>query len=321
MKKSLRLLTTVALLTCAMCFNVYAETIVTQNSYMGEKITDFKIEVSELLSKTNEVINYDGQTYATVVYTVPQGARISFQIDKLDYPPMLTMASYKGEDWKAVKRGVILEDGTFYSDGRDPGELEPNTQVFYDLKDASYGYVLGPVSPYKLNSDMPEGGGETVLCFIKIAGNKNMPTVKVEEKKASVTSVNLNIEGKNIPTEAYNIDGNSYFMLRDVAMALKDTPYEFSVQYDKENNRIITNTGGSKYQATGNELKIGKKQNNVTAKTTTSAYTHDFVDQSANVTGYNIAGNNYYKLRDLGEIMGFEVAWNSGTKTISINFN
>ena len=321
MKKSFRLLTAVASLTCAMCFNVYAETIVTQDSYMGEKITNFKIEVSELLSKTNEVINYEGETYNTVVYTVPQGARLTFQIDKLDYPPMLTMASYKGEDWKMAERGVILSDGTYYTDGRDPGELEPNTQVFYDLKDASYGYVLGPVSPYKLNSDMPESGGETVLCFIKIAGNKNMTPVKVEEKKASVTSVNLNIAGKNIPTEAYNIDGSSYFMLRDVAMALKGTQYEFSVRYDKDSDKIITTTGGSKYEATGNELKIGNKQNNATATTTTSSYTHDLVDQSANVTGYNIAGNNYYKLRDLGEIMGFDVAWNSGTKTISINFN
>ncbi|MCQ4935532.1 hypothetical protein [Anaerotignum propionicum] len=321
MKKSFRLLTAVALLTCAMCFNVYAETIVTQDSYMGEKITNFKIEVSELLSKTNEVINYDGETYTTVVYTVPQGARLTFQIDKLDYPPMLTMASYKGKDWKMVERGVILSDGTYYTDGRDPGELKPNTQVFYDLKDASYGYVLGPVSPYKLNSDMPESGGETVLCFIKIAGNKNMTPVKAEEKKASVTSVNLNVAGKNIQTEAYNIDGSSYFMLRDVAMALRGTQYEFSVRYDKDADKIITTTGGSKYEATGNELKIGNKQNNATATTTTSSYMHNFVDQSANVTGYNIAGNNYYKLRDLGGIMGFDVVWNSGTKTISINLN
>lgn len=321
MKKSFGLLITVALLTCAICFNAYAQTIVTQDSYMGEKLADFKIEVSELTSKSTETINYEGETYSSVVYTVPQGTRLTFQIDKLDYPPMLTMASYKGEDWKMVERGVILTDGTYYTDGRDPGELEPNTQVFYDLKDASYGYVLGPISPYKYNSDMPESGGETVLCFIKIAGNKNMTPVKVEEKKASVTSVNLNISGKNIATEAYNIDGSSYFMLRDVAMALKGTQYEFSVRYDKDADKIITTTGGSKYQETGNELKIGNKQNNATAKTTTSSYTHDFVDQSANVTGYNIAGNNYYKLRDLGEIMGFDVAWNSGTKTISINFN
>ncbi len=321
MKKSFGLLTTVALLTCAMCFNAYAQTIVTQDSYMGEKLTDFKIEVSELTSKSTEVINYEGETYSTVVYTVPQGARLSFQIDKLDYPPMLTMASYKGKDWKMVDRGVILSDGNYYTDGKDPGELEPNKQVFYDLKDASYGYVLGPVSPYKTNLDIPESGGETVLCFIKIAGNKNIAPVKAVEKKASVTSVNLNIAGKNMPTEAYNIDGSSYFMLRDVAMALKDTPYEFSVRYDKNADKIITTTGGSKYQVTGSELKIGNKQNNATAKTTTSNYSHDFVEQSANVTGYNIAGNNYYKLRDLGEIMGFDIEWNSRTKTISINLN
>ena len=34
---------------------------------------------------------------------------------------------------------------------------------------------------------------------------------------------------------------------------------------------------------------------------------------------YNINGNNYYKLRDLGRLIGFAVGWNPVTETVSID--
>ena len=36
-------------------------------------------------------------------------------------------------------------------------------------------------------------------------------------------------------------------------------------------------------------------------------------------TGYNIADNNYFKLRDIGALVGFRVAWNSATQTVEIS--
>ena len=33
---------------------------------------------------------------------------------------------------------------------------------------------------------------------------------------------------------------------------------------------------------------------------------------------YNINGNNYFKLRDLGDILSFGVIWNDKTRTIEI---
>lgn len=36
-------------------------------------------------------------------------------------------------------------------------------------------------------------------------------------------------------------------------------------------------------------------------------------------TGYNIADNNYFKLRDIGTLVGFGVEWNAGTQTVEIS--
>lgn len=36
-------------------------------------------------------------------------------------------------------------------------------------------------------------------------------------------------------------------------------------------------------------------------------------------TGYNIANNNYFKLRDIGALVGFGVEWNSATQTVEIS--
>ena len=36
-------------------------------------------------------------------------------------------------------------------------------------------------------------------------------------------------------------------------------------------------------------------------------------------TGYNIADNNYFKLRDIGTLVGFGVEWNNETQTVEIS--
>ena len=41
--------------------------------------------------------------------------------------------------------------------------------------------------------------------------------------------------------------------------------------------------------------------------------------QAIELTGYNINGNNYFKLRDIGEAVGFSVEWNGVTRTVEID--
>ena len=41
--------------------------------------------------------------------------------------------------------------------------------------------------------------------------------------------------------------------------------------------------------------------------------------QETKISSYNIGGNNYFKLRDLGAVMGFSVAWDNQNSTIIID--
>ena len=41
--------------------------------------------------------------------------------------------------------------------------------------------------------------------------------------------------------------------------------------------------------------------------------------EAKNLIAYNIAGNNYFKLRDLGEFLDFYVGWDGINKVISID--
>lgn len=41
--------------------------------------------------------------------------------------------------------------------------------------------------------------------------------------------------------------------------------------------------------------------------------------QEISLTGYNIGGNNYFKLRDIGKEVGFNVSWNGSTRTVEID--
>ena len=41
--------------------------------------------------------------------------------------------------------------------------------------------------------------------------------------------------------------------------------------------------------------------------------------EAIELTGYNIGGNNYFKLRDIGQAVGFNVTWVGGTRTVAID--
>lgn len=42
-------------------------------------------------------------------------------------------------------------------------------------------------------------------------------------------------------------------------------------------------------------------------------------DSEVNIQAYNINGNNYFKLRDLGELVGFNIEWDGANNRILIN--
>jgi hypothetical protein len=147
----------------------------------------------------------------------------------------------------------------------------------------------------------------------KISASAITPAPATATAKPTASTVLVN--GKSVAFEAYNINDNNYFKLRDLAYVLSGTEKQFEVGWDGAANAIAL-TGGKAYTPIGGEM-TGKGAGDKQASPTTSAITLDGKDVS--FTAYNIDGNNYFKLRDIGAAFDFGVTWDGAKQTISID--
>ncbi|MDR0858270.1 MAG: hypothetical protein LBN97_04495 [Oscillospiraceae bacterium] len=123
------------------------------------------------------------------------------------------------------------------------------------------------------------------------------------------------VNGKDVAFDAYTINENNYFKLRDLAFVLSGTKKQFEVGWDGTNNAISL-TSGKKYTSDGSELK-GKAEGKQTPALNTSKIYLD--GKEVKLTAYTIGGFNYFKLRDLGEAIDFDVTWDGAKNTIVID--
>lgn len=120
---------------------------------------------------------------------------------------------------------------------------------------------------------------------------------------AIVPSVHqVTVDGSTAAPRGYNIGGNNYYKLRDIAYILTDTESRFNVTWDSVNNRIVL-TPGEAYQPVGGELAAADAVQSYIASDAEIVMDGSVVP----LTGYRINNNNYYKLRDIGEALGFGV--------------
>lgn len=119
---------------------------------------------------------------------------------------------------------------------------------------------------------------------------------------------NLSVDGVDADCDKYNIDGSNYFKLRDLAQLLSKTDSRFSVSFDEQSN-AVTVVSGKEYTPVGGELARGRDQ----SKTAVVSKQSVLIDGKAadGLSVYNIGGNNYFKLRDLGDALGFTVDYDA----------
>ena len=123
---------------------------------------------------------------------------------------------------------------------------------------------------------------------------------------------NLSVDGIDADCAKYNIDGSNYFKLRDLAQLLSKTDSRFSVSFDEQSN-AVTVVSGKEYTPVGGELERGRDQ----SKTAVVSKQSVLIDGKAadGLSVYNIGGNNYFKLRDLGDALGFTVDYDADSNT------
>lgn len=131
---------------------------------------------------------------------------------------------------------------------------------------------------------------------------------------AKTSSAKLQIDGQEVSLNAYQINGNNYYKLRDLAYALNGSGKQFAVTWNQQQKRIDL-LPKKPYETIGGEGDSVKG----TAQASLSSTNIWMNNEKFPLTAYQIYGNNYLKLRDLASAMDFGVTWDNRTQCISVD--
>ncbi|MDR0445792.1 MAG: hypothetical protein LBH17_01980 [Oscillospiraceae bacterium] len=225
---------------------------------------------------------------------------------------------------------ALKTDGTLWSwgyngygqlgDGSRTTRLSP-TRVMTDVREISAGSGASAavktdgtlwVWGHNLYGQVGDNTREDKLQPVKI-----MDEIK-NEGLAPPTAVpsqqRIFINGTEFPMSAYIIGGANFLKVRDVAMALRDTPKRFAVDFDPAIMTVIVSTG-EMYQPIGGELAPGAAPKSV------SRATHLVSRDGHRVypLGYAIDGANFYMLRDFMRMLDVHVTYSASTNSVLID--
>ncbi|MBQ9458470.1 MAG: hypothetical protein IJU66_00880 [Oscillospiraceae bacterium] len=130
-----------------------------------------------------------------------------------------------------------------------------------------------------------------------------------------VSTWKLSVNGEIVPARAYSVNGENYFKLRDIACAMEGTKAKFDVVYDQEEN-VVRITTSRRYQRLGSEL--AEEAEDLSATASISSQTVYIDGKKAKLTAYNIGGANYFRLRDLGKALHFDVDFDPALHTVLV---
>ena len=131
---------------------------------------------------------------------------------------------------------------------------------------------------------------------------------------ATPTDNAIYVDGTKVNGAAYMINSNNYFKLRDIAAMVNNSAKQFEVSWNQNENRIDLTTNKA-YTVVGGELALPSATTKTAKESTAVVYKNG---TKAAYTGYTIADNNYYKLRDLCEDMDIGVKYDNATKRVDI---
>lgn len=180
----------------------------------------------------------------------------------------------------------------------------------------------GKIQPEKLiftieiyKGQMQDEFAGLVNFMIKEDGTSSSDKDTHETIAAKPTASKVLVNGKEIAFDAYEINGNNYFKLRDISSVLNGTSKQFEVSWDNE-KQAINLLSSKAYTAVGGELAKGDGSNKAATSNTSKIYLDG---KEISLTAYTINGNNYFKLRDLGQTFNFGVGWDGAANTVTID--
>lgn len=148
----------------------------------------------------------------------------------------------------------------------------------------------------------------------RITMQQSVTSLLRQTSVATPTIANVSVNGSTSVLPAYNISGNNYVRVRDVAVLLKDTASSFDVQWNNSLKQVELKSF-SPYTPNGTEnAPMSSERRTVQSLTEPTAAD----GQLHMIAAYNIDGHTYYKLRSLGDLCGFLVDWDAASQTIQV---
>lgn len=202
--------------------------------------------------------------------------------------PTVSYFSYPYGAYDRWMQPILEQNGIKMSTLTNPGTARPT-------------YGLYNLPRYGIRMD------RTVPMVLRRTETAEPTTVKV-----SLNKVSLN--GQKTELQAYSIGDENYVRVRDAALLLSGCEWDYSVGWSEERQQVELSSR-QQYAAIGTEnkaLAAGKR-------TVQSVIEPTIVDgQSHMIAAFNIDDYNYYRLRSLASVCGFDVDWDEATQAVNI---
>lgn len=286
-KKMLSIFLAMAMVFSVSAFAADAKTCTLQSTVDGSKVDTVSLSNIASTSNYGECEVYHAESSTTVSFLRDTDNHISYYCS--------------GDSMDDYQKWI---DTTTTSTRGDSIEVASNT------------VTLTKAGVYSVTASEKSGmGGIDVFVIVSDGSTEDNTSTTSNSIEATPTTSKVLVNGSSVSFDAYTINGNNYFKLRDLAMALKDTNKKFQVIWD-DTNKAISLKSGSAYTAVGGELAAGNG-NVKSAVLNASKVYKDSAEIS--LTAYTINGNNYFKLRDIGKAFNFGVGWDGSSNTVSID--
>jgi len=253
------------------------------------------------------------------------GEEVTFVLGRYVDGELYIADRFANGEWGAVRVGWGRRNFLFVHLSEENNRTDVSL-----IEPGSYNFRLFAISG---NADMPnppvsaeeyaflEGAPSVAFVVNVLAAEGAAGEQEAEEPLTAVALVSAHqvlIDEEPVSFRAFNIGGNNFFMLRDIAYALSGSGSQFEVEWDGE-LQAISLTTGLEYTIVGGEMNEAYGTQAMAIRNTDVAV---YIDaEAAELLSYNIGGNNFFMLRDLGQALGFEVDWDYEAEAVLISTN
>jgi len=277
--------------------NGYTATLKLERIMWQEEMGSFGVSKKNATLKMLTVDGFDDSTEELYSYTLVHefGHMVHYAFD------IKKGSSYVKKKWDACGTGVYATDYAASSFREDFAE----TFACIATGDYSQAGLLEAI-----DADSTGVLKKKVDCLNLLLGEfKNFTTIQqmydFQGIGTSCANTRVSVNGRITEVYLYNIKGNNYIKLRDLAMLLNGTEKQFDVSWNAE-NKAIAIISGTSYTKVGGELANSTEYKEKATPTVAKVYIDDI---EIFPTAYNIKGNNYFKIRDIAKALDFKVEW------------